>query len=241
MADRTGEYIVTEGTDATGKTTVADLLAAMAYSEGHEVIRLDEPDSAYLYEPGNTNPEPLSPIASEIRKIIKDGSLGRTALTNVHLFTASRAENWKSVTWPALQRGAWVIAARNFLSTVAYQGYAEGFNPQKIIDITNKALGPQYMNPDHINILDLENEEERERRIAQRGQLETRDTFESRDKDFQKRIIHGYHMIAQDYNIRIVSAAGTKQSVADGLWEDIQKRIDSRPDIARTFSADWKF
>ncbi len=245
MSERTGEYIVTEGTDATGKTTVANLMAERAYSEGHEVIRVDEPDSAYLFEPGTLNSEPLSPIASEIRRIIKDGSLGRTALTNVHLFTAARLENWQTIVRPALERGAWVFGARNFLSTVAYQGYAEGFDINKIMEITRKSMGPQYMNPDHLFILDLEDENERSRRIAERGDLEKPDTFESRGTDFQQRIIAGYRQIANDHGILLTSANRPKDEIADDLWNRVQRSIAFRneryPDTGRAFSATWKF
>jgi dTMP kinase len=225
---RTGEYIVTEGTDATGKTTVANLLAMRAYKEGREVIRVDEPDSAYSYDPNIEKPEPLSPIASEIRRIIKDGSLGRVAMNNVHLFTASRIENWFNVVQPALERGAWVIAARNWFSTLAYQGYAEGTDPQLITDITAKSLGPAYMNPDFISILDLEDEVERKRRIDERGPLDTPDTFESRDKSFQQRIIDGYRIIAHEYAIPLTSADRNKYAIADDLWNQIQDKIKAR-------------
>jgi thymidylate kinase len=65
MSER-GKYIIIECTDATGKITVADLLAVKAREAGHEVIRADEPDGA-LNEQGKV----LVPIASELRKIIK--------------------------------------------------------------------------------------------------------------------------------------------------------------------------
>ena len=228
MANRTGEYFVTEGTDATGKTTVANLLAEMAFNEGREVIRLDEPDSPYRYIPNSENPQPLAPIASEIRSIIKDGTLARTALTNIHLFTASRAESWGTVVAPALERGAYVIAARNYLSTVAYQGYAEGMEPSKIISITQNSLGEDYMHPDHLTILDLSDESERARRIAQRGVLDKPDTFESRDAAFQQRLIDGYRAIAAEYAIALTSAAGDKHAIAEEIWDRAQQTIAQR-------------
>jgi dTMP kinase len=228
MTNRTGEYFVTEGTDATGKTTVADLLAAMAFNEGREVIRLDEPDSPYRFIPNGDKPQPLAPITSEIRSIIKDGTLARTALTNIHLFTASRAESWETVIAPALDRGAYVIAARNYLSTVAYQGYAEGMEPSKIIAITQDSLGDDYMHPDHLTILDLSDESERARRIAQRGVLDKPDTFESRDAAFQQRLIDGYRAIAAKYAITLTSAAGDKHAIAEEIWNRAQQSITAR-------------
>lgn len=242
MPNRTGEYIITEGTDATGKTTVANLLAQRAYDEGHEVIRVDEPDSAYRYNPSIENPEPLVPIASEIRRVIKDGSLGRTALTNLHLFTAARAANWNQVIRPALEDGAWVIGARNWLSSVVYQGYTEGYGIPNVEAVTKKAMGLQYLNPDHLFILDLNDETERARRIAERGPLDTPDTFESRGDEFQQQLIAGYREIARTHGITLTDASRPKQELADELWTRIQNRIARRPkDTPRVFTADWRF
>jgi len=222
MSER-GEYIITEGTDATGKSTVADALALMAREAGHEVIRVDEPDSAF-----NAEGEVLVPIASELRRIIKNGDLGRTALTNVLLFSASRLENWEQAVKPALDRGAWVIGARNWLSTLVYQGYGEGFDLDVIKDITKNTMDEAYLTPDHLFILDLEDEEERTRRLNDRGPLDTPDTFESRGSDFQLSLRQGYRTIAKDYGIEIVSAIPPKKEVSGTIWQKIQKDIQDR-------------
>ncbi len=214
-----GIEIITEGTDATGKSSVADLLAQKAREEGREVIRVDEPDSAF-----NENGEVLVPISSEIRKIIKNGDLGRSALTNVLLFTASRLENWVQVEKPALERGAWVFKGRNWYSTLVYQGDGEGFDKDVITNMTQTILGEEYMSPAHSYILDLEDEGERARRLSQRGELEVPDTFESRDHDFQWRLRNGYRELAKQYGIPIISAVPPKNEVADTIWKDITKQ-----------------
>jgi dTMP kinase len=223
-----GKYIITEGTDATGKSTVADLLAVKARMAGYEVIRVDEPDSAF-----NEQGEVLVPIASELRKIIKNGDLGRTALTNVLLFTAARLENWEQATKPALERGAWVIGARNWLSTLVYQGYGEGFDLDIIKDLTKSTIGDEYLSPNHLFILDLEDEKERSRRLSERGVLDTPDTFESRGDDFQLSLRKGYRAVAKDYDIEIVSAVPLKDEVASTIWKQINTTKNTRLDIEK--------
>ncbi len=217
MSER-GQYIVIEGSDGTGKTTVANLVAEELTQRERKVLRVDEPDSAFYYPEG----EAIVPVAAELRRIIKDGSLARTAFTNILLFTAARHENWVSAIRPALTAGIDVVSARNYWSTLVYQGYAEGYDQQFILDITRQANGEQYMNPDQGFILDLVNEEERQRRIANRGELEKPDTFESRGDGFQQKLRSGYRDIAKKQDLPLVDVDGkTPPQVSSEVLEAI--------------------
>lgn len=216
---RRGLYIVTEGTDGTGKSTVSDILADMRRSDGYEVIRVDEPDSAK-----DVNNEILVPIASELRRIIKDGSLARTALTNALLFTAQRRENWLQAIQPALEQGIDVVSARNYMSTLVYQGYGEGYDKDALIEMTRDFVGEAYMTPDFISILDLNDEAERARRIKNRGELETPDTFESMGADFQQRLQNGYRIIAEQQGIELMIANIPPAEIARTIYRQIKQR-----------------
>jgi thymidylate kinase len=100
--------------------------------------------------------------------------------------------------------------------------------PSKIIAITQNSLGEDYMHPDHLTILDLSDESERARRIAQRGVLDKPDTFESRDAAFQQRLIDGYRAIAAEYAIALTSAAGNKHAIAEEIWDRAQQTVAQR-------------
>ena len=173
-----GFYIVGEGNDGTGKSTQIELLAKYIEKEfGLEVLVINEP--------GGT------PIAEEIRHIIKNGSLERSAVTNLLLFTVCRYEVWFKEALPVLSRGGVVLSARNYLSSVVYQGLAEGLGSDYVRQVTAAFMDRRYMEPDLTVILSLE-DDTRRTRLNQRGAAKNPDTFEIRDDDFQEKINQGY-------------------------------------------------
>jgi dTMP kinase len=202
--DKQGRYIVIEGHDGTGKSTQVELIRDWLKTE-HEI------DSIEFHEPAG------SPIADEIRTILKNGSLERDGTTNMLLFTAARHDIWETRAKTALKVGKWVVAARSYLSTLAYQGYGEGLDLNLIKQISEISLDQNYLNPDYEFILDLDNENERFDRINQRGELENKDTFESKSDDFQERVRQGYLQIAADRNIPVISANQTPEEISQQI------------------------
>lgn len=200
-----GKYVVIEGHDGTGKSTQVGIIRKKLQDIGIESIEFHEPEG--------------SPIADAIRTVIKNGELPRDGMTNLLLFSAARHDIWTKQALPALQEGKWVIASRNYYSTLAYQGYGEGLDVQVISDTTRIATDDQYMNPDIAVILDLDDEEERKKRISARGDLSSPDTFESMGDDFQAKVKNGYLEIAQVRNIPIISAAQDINRVATEIWQ----------------------
>lgn len=208
MSER-GKYIVIEGHDGTGKSTQVEMLHERLGEEGIEAVEIHEPAGVA--------------IADELRKIIKNGELERDGETNLLLFTAARRELFRQVIAPTLGRGAWVLAARNWRSTAAYQGYGEGLDINEIEAITRKYTDEAYLNPDFECILSLQSEEERIKRITQRGELENPDTFESRGDDFQTRVESGYLEIAQKDGLLVIDASPSPQEIHKEIWKRIQE------------------
>lgn len=198
-----GHYIVIEGHDGTGKSTQVQLLRDYLRKQGIESVEFHEPEG--------------TPIAREIRTIIVNGSLERSAETNLLLFTASRHEIWNTAALPALKNGTWVIASRNYYSTLAYQGYGEGLNLALINQTTQTFTDETYMKPDLAIILSLASDEERSRRIGQRGELDHPDTFESLQDDFQHKVRQGYLEIASDKHLPVIDAGSSPDSVHEQI------------------------
>lgn len=206
-----GKYIVIEGHDGTGKSTQVTAIRALLKEQGVESVEFHEPDG--------------TPIADEIRSLIKNGSFERDGMTNLLLFSASRHDIWTKKALPALGEGKWVVASRNYFSTLAYQGYGEGANINDIVAITKIATDEQYMTPDISVILNLDDETERKKRIGARGELANPDTFESKGDDFQARVKDAYTTIATKRNIPIVSASQPIDDVTKDIWAIIKPSL----------------
>lgn len=213
MMGSLGKYIVIEGNDGTGKSTQVAKLANYFRERGRTVCVVEEP--------GSDDPEKSTPIADELRKVIKNGDLNRSAAVNVALFSAARRELWREKIRPALERGEIVLSARNYISTLVYQGRGEGYDESEILRLTKLFTDERYLHPDIMIILSLSHDN-RAKRIAMRGELKNPDTFESRGQDFQEKVDDGYLEIAKDYDIPVVLADGNVEEVHDMLIDEIE-------------------
>lgn len=102
-------YIVFEGVDGSGKTT----LAKMLYD------RLPNP-KVFTKEPGS----PLSDFCVGIRGMILDGAAQDISKhTFAYLFAADREEHMRRVVIPSLKEGKWVVSDRSVISDFAYRPY----------------------------------------------------------------------------------------------------------------------
>lgn len=218
-----GKYIVIEGSDGTGKSTQINLLQARLKAEaGIDSIQIHEPDG---YEGSRELGLPRVSKAIELRKIIKNATISRTPWENVEMFTEARRLNWQQAMQPALERGIWVLAARSYISTIAYQGYGEGIAIDEILDYTKQQVGEAYLHPQLELVLVLGNETVRQARIGARGELEHPDTFESMSGEFQTTMMDGYRQLASERQIETLDAAQPIPTVAGEVWKRVTKLL----------------
>ncbi len=186
-------YIVIEGQDATGKSTQVEMLADYFKKQGKKVVTIHEPD-------GDLE------SAHALRTIIKDKKYNLEPASQVLLFTAARLELWKKVAEPVLSSGGVVISARNWWSSLAYQGYGQGFSIDEIINITNTFMPQDYVNPTHSVILTLDDGTRMQRKTDRDYDSEA-DFFESKPMDFQHVVDSAYLKIAKKFNIKTLDAS----------------------------------
>ncbi|MCF6227484.1 MAG: dTMP kinase [Planctomycetes bacterium] len=131
-----GRFIIIEGIDGTGKSTLAESLVAHLEAQGKKVKQTREPTDF------------------PCGKLIQERLASRNLKTNAHewlgMFVADRRVNIESVVKPALSKGIDVIQDRSMYSTLAYQG-AMGINESEIL----KRHAGWHPTPDLLVILDI--------------------------------------------------------------------------------------
>jgi dTMP kinase len=205
-----GKYIVIEGGDGTGKSTQAEILV--------ERIKQTGRNATLVEEPGSTD------IGYEIRKIVKDGSLKRDPLTNLMLFTAGRIELWKQIIKPSVEAGDWVVSARNWFSTLAYQGYGEKMDLQLITDFTHDYVSEKYANPDLSIVLVHNVPEEIQKRMSERQTDAEVDYFEETGNINKHTVDDSYKKIATSLANYAIEIDGSDIiQIHKKIWKIIEK------------------
>ncbi len=138
MSDR-GFFLVLEGPEGCGKTTLATGLAAQLRHEGV--------DPVLVREPGGTA------VAEALRRELLQSERAWTPERELLYLVTARADLVVNVILPALDAGRMVISDRFDLSTRAYQGAGRGVPADRIEWVNRVATGG--LEPDLILILDL--------------------------------------------------------------------------------------
>ncbi|NVK55408.1 MAG: dTMP kinase [Alteromonadaceae bacterium] len=127
-----GKFIVVEGLEGAGKSSVIALVESIVRRQGYETTT--------TREPGGT------PMAEAIRHCVKQTWQETVAEeTELLLMYAARAQLLTNVIKPALAEGKWVIGDRHDLSSQAYQGGGRGISQttlNALRDITLKGFAP---------------------------------------------------------------------------------------------------
>jgi dTMP kinase len=151
-------FVVLEGGEGSGKSTVAAALADALRIGGREVIS--------TREPGGTR------AAEALRSLLLDDRFADAdPWCEALLFAAARADHVARVIRPALDRGAVVVCDRFVDSSVAYQGVALGLGEQQVRQANAPAIRGAV--PDLTVVLDIPADEGLARAVG-RNRMEAR-------------------------------------------------------------------
>ena len=132
-----GKFIVLEGGEGSGKSTILEMIYEFLIESGIDCIKTREPGGIKISE--------------DIREIILDkNNTEMDRKTEALLYAAARRQHLVEKVIPALNNGKVVLCDRFIFSSLAYQGYARKINVNEIFEVNKFAIG-EYM-PD-LNIL----------------------------------------------------------------------------------------
>ncbi len=197
----TGLFVVVEGPEGAGKSTLVRSLAARLLADGRQVVT--------VREPGGT------PVAEAARKVALKFPHGMAPAAELFLFLAARADLVYHVIRPALDAGQVVLGDRFALSTMAYQVAGGGLPAEEVAQANRLATGGLV--PDVTLVLDVPVDVGRER---QRAARKVQDRFERQDDAFHRRVLEAYRS-AQGPSVVHIDATQSKKAVLDAAWREV--------------------
>jgi dTMP kinase len=203
----TGCFIVLEGPEGAGKTTLAAALVARMRRDGREVVS--------IREPGGT------PVAEALRGELLDRDREWTPEAELLYMVTARADLVTHVIRPALAAGKVVLSDRYDLSTMAYQGAGRGLPMEQVRWVNGAATGGLV--PDLTLVLDLDPAVGRARQAAAGKGA---DRLERESAAFHDRVAAAY-VAATGEGVHHLDAGASPEEVLESAWRLLSA---ARPD-----------
>ena len=204
-------FLTVEGIEGAGKSTFLGLLESELAKRGVNFLRTREPGGCAL--------------GQQIRPLLLDVSQKVSDRAELFLFLADRAQHVADTIRPALERGQWVICDRYADSTIAYQGYGRGMDPEELQSLNDYATDGLW--PNITFLLDLPVEEGLGRALARNGREGTSQSegrFEAEALAFHQRIREGFHLRAKRWpdRFRVLDAMQTPEAIVAQAMQDLE-------------------
>ncbi|MCH9626490.1 MAG: Thymidylate kinase [Chlamydiales bacterium] len=211
-----GLFITLEGGEGSGKTTLAESIAASLEKRGYTVTLTREPGGSALSEC-------LRDVLLNPKKAY---SIGERA--ELLLFLAARAQHIEEQILPALRAGKVVICDRFNDSSIAYQGCARHLGKQyveKLCLLATEGLSE----PSCTLFLDLDPAIGMER--VQHSRHDTFDRMEQERLQFHREVRQGYLHLADEYpeRIEVIDAAQPFDAVLVACLQALEPHLLLKP------------
>jgi dTMP kinase len=198
-----GTFVVVEGPDGAGKTTLVEGLERRLKAHGA--------DPLVVREPGGT------PLAEAARRLAFDPALAASPGAELFLVLAARADLVARVIRPALAAGRFVLSDRFDLSTEAYQIAGRSLPREEVLSANRVATGG--LRPDLTIVLDVTVAEARARQVHKE-----RDRME-READALHERVRTTFANAAGPGVFHLDAARPPESVEMDAWDLLLERF----------------
>lgn len=200
-----GFFVVVEGIDGTGKTTLARNIYLRLKNKGFPAI--------FTFEPTD------GPWGKKLRRSFS--APGRlTPQEELELFLKDRKEHVEKIIRPSLEQEKIVVCDRYYFSTMAYQG-ARGLDPEAIRK-TNEKFAPM---PDLVLLLELDPEAAIKRIRESRGEVP--DNFEQ--LEYLKKVAGVFKNLSDPFVARI-DAGLPPEKLLNSAWDRISDLLGKMND-----------
>lgn len=178
-----GLFIVFEGGEGSGKSTILDKIYKWLQEENLDCIKTREPGGIKISE--------------QIRSVILDSkNTEMDGRTEALLYAAARRQHLVEKVIPALKEGKIVLCDRFLDSSLAYQGFARGLGIDEIYEINKFAIEDNF--PDISIFFDLEPRIGLERINKNKDREVNRLDLE--EIEFHNKVREGYTMLLRKNN-----------------------------------------
>ena len=207
-------FLTVEGIEGAGKSTFIGLLEDELTKRGVDFLHTREPGGCAL--------------GRQIRPLLLDASQNVSARAELFLFLADRAQHVADTIRPALEAGQWVVCDRYADSTIAYQGYGRGMDPEELQKLNDYATDGLW--PDITFLLDLPAEVGLGRALARNGReglTQSEGRFEAEALAFHQRIREGFLLRAARWPERfcVLDASQTPDAVVAQALEHLAPHL----------------
>jgi dTMP kinase len=206
-------FITFEGIEGCGKTTQIKRLAKTLESYGIPCVS--------TLEPGGTG------IGQDIRRVLLDSKNSHlSALAELILYAADRAQHIEEIIMPALDQGRWVICDRFFDATVAYQGAGRGIDMDFIKTLNDKVT--KGTRPDITLLLDCPAEIGIKRALSRNNITQDgQDRFEREKIEFHKKVRDCYLALSRhEKRFSVIDATLSEDAVEQQILKVIVPHIE---------------
>jgi dTMP kinase len=192
-------FIVFEGIDGSGKTTLSEMLFKYFTKAGIPAVQDHEPTEGIW--------------GIQIKKMLQHNVANADEL--LQLFLKDREDDVNQNVYPALKKGKVIILDRYYFSNAAYQG-TMGISPVSIIQENRKKKFPE---PDRVYLVDIDPELALKRIVRRNNKAEIFEKME-----FLKKAREIYYNIA-DERFVILDGSKTTKALISIIKKDISNNF----------------